>query len=84
VKRPFGKIFFWQNDLLVKWFWFILLKNHFIERHLTEKSVGQTPFDRKFISPKGHLTDFFLKIRLTETFSTKNVILPKKVRQRII
>jgi hypothetical protein len=49
VKRPFGENFFWQNDLSVKWFWFILPKNQFTERHLTEKSVDRTPFDRNFI-----------------------------------
>jgi hypothetical protein len=36
-------------------------RTNLTERHLTEKSVGRTPFDRKFISSKGYLTDFFKK-----------------------
>jgi hypothetical protein len=53
------------------------------ERHLTKKSVSRTPFDRKFISPKGNLTDFFLeKGRLTETTFDKKVISPKKKLDR--
>jgi hypothetical protein len=31
------------------------------ERHLTETPFDRTPFDRKFIFPKGYMTDFFRK-----------------------
>jgi hypothetical protein len=45
------------------------------KRHLTKKSVGRTPFDRKFMSPKGHLTNFFKeKGRMIETTFEKKVI----------
>jgi hypothetical protein len=66
----------------------ILKKNHLAERHLTEKSVGRTPapFDRKFILPKGHLTEHFLKKKSFDRnyFRQKMSFDRKKVRQRAI
>jgi hypothetical protein len=56
---------------------FVAVLVHFTERHLIKKSVGRTPFDRKFM--KGHLTDFFLeKGRLTETTFDKKCHLTEK------
>jgi hypothetical protein len=48
-----------------------------MEGHLTELLFDQTPFDRKFISPKRNLTDFFLAKGFPE--SSFDDIRPKKV-----
>jgi hypothetical protein len=52
---------------------------------LTEKSVGRTLFDRKFISPKGHLVEkvlFWKRSFDRNFFRQKNVIWPKKIDRR--
>jgi hypothetical protein len=56
------------------------------ERHLTEKSVGRTLFDRKFILPNDLLTEKKIeKGRLTETiFDKKYHLTQKKVKQRVV
>jgi hypothetical protein len=51
--------------------------------HSTESPFNQTPFDRMFILPKGHMTDFFQKMIIwPNLLSTKNVIWPKKLHTR--
>jgi hypothetical protein len=49
------------------------------KRQLTENSVGRTPFDRKFNSPKGHLIEKKIEKGLIETTFDKNVITEKKL-----
>jgi hypothetical protein len=56
------------------------------ERHLTETPFDRTPFDRKFILPKGHMTDFFFRnwsfdrINLRQKMSFNR----KKIAQKVV
>jgi hypothetical protein len=76
-----------MNKILIfPWFWITFPKNLtnaiWPNVHSTESPFNRTPFDRKFILPKGHMTDFFFfffqkMVIWPNRLSTKNVIWPK-------
>jgi hypothetical protein len=71
IERPFDRNIIWPNT---NWPYTVWPKVH-----STESPFNWTPFDRKFILPKGHMTDFFQKMVIwANLLSTKNVMCPKK------
>jgi hypothetical protein len=71
TERPFDRNIIWPNTV---WPNAISPKVHSIE-----SPFNRTPFDRKFILPKGHMTDFFFEkmVIWPNLISKKNVIWQK-------
>jgi hypothetical protein len=76
-ERPFDRNTIWPHTVWPNAIW--------PKVHSTESPFNRTPFDRKFILPKGHITDFFSENdHLTESTFYKNVIWPKKIAHKVV